>query len=190
MTDISPTVIPKSDQLNADDLITGDKVLKITGVKVVSGDQSLHIFYEGGDGKPYKPCKSMRRVFLLAWGSNADKFIGRYIKVYNDVNVKWAGEPVGGIRIKEMSDITDMIIPLTISKGKKIMWKVKQFLSNWQQKTTIPEVKKLTLDKNSDAWNSAIEFVKNGGDVNAITKKYDVSKELLDELSNLKDGGF
>ena len=47
MIDISKTVIPKSDQLNADDLIVGPKRIKMTSVKVVSGDQPILIDYEG-----------------------------------------------------------------------------------------------------------------------------------------------
>ena len=120
MTDISKTIEPKSDQMNADDLIAGERTIVITGVKVVSGDQPVHICYEGGEGKPYKPCKSMRRVLVKAWGSDGDKYVGRSLRLFNDPAVKWAGDEVGGIRISHMSNLeADFHMSLTVSKGRR-----------------------------------------------------------------------
>lgn len=66
---LADTIIPKSDQLNADDLITGSLTVKVTAVKGSSEPQQpVSIHYEGDNGKPYKPCKSMRRVLVSAWG--------------------------------------------------------------------------------------------------------------------------
>ena len=58
MTDITKTVAPKTDQLNADDLVGGRKMtIKITGVKGSGGkDQPISISFEGDNGKPWKPC--------------------------------------------------------------------------------------------------------------------------------------
>ncbi len=109
MTDLSGTIEPKSDQLNADDLIAGPKTLVITAVKVVAGDQPVSISYDGDNGKPWKPCKSMCRVLIYAWGKDGDKYIGRTVKVFLDQNVKWAGTAVGGIRISHMSHIEKQI---------------------------------------------------------------------------------
>ena len=39
--DISKTIAPKSDQLNADDLIAGPKTITVTGVKLVAEDQPV-----------------------------------------------------------------------------------------------------------------------------------------------------
>jgi hypothetical protein len=66
---LAETIIPKSDQLNADDLITGTITVKITAVKGSNEPQQpVSIHYEGDNGKPYKPCKSMRRILVSAWG--------------------------------------------------------------------------------------------------------------------------
>ena len=52
MTDMHATVIPKSDQLNFDDLSTGQtKTIKITKVSGKSGDQPIAISYENDNGK-------------------------------------------------------------------------------------------------------------------------------------------
>lgn len=65
MTDLSQTIAPKSDQLNADDLIGGPRTIKVTRVSAMKEpDQPIAIYFEGDNGKPYKPGKSMRRVLV------------------------------------------------------------------------------------------------------------------------------
>lgn len=120
MTDLRMTVTPKSDQLNYDDMIGGTKTIKITGVKVRVGDQPVVISYEGDEGKPYLPCKSMRRVMITCWGSNGDEYVGKSLKLYGDKNVKWGGQEVGGIRISHMSNIEGkQRMALTETRGKR-----------------------------------------------------------------------
>jgi hypothetical protein len=49
---IGETIQPKSDQLNADDLIGGSKTIKITQIKVYDREvQPVEISYEGDEGK-------------------------------------------------------------------------------------------------------------------------------------------
>jgi|DEB0MinimDraft_6_1074348.scaffolds.fasta_scaffold06965_4 hypothetical protein len=116
------TIKTKSDQLNADDFI-GKDALIITITKVDckdSQDQPVAIHYEGDNGKPYKPCLSMRKLIAHAWGVDESKFIGRSLSLYRDASVKWAGENVGGIRINAMSDIDSKLrIALQESKMKR-----------------------------------------------------------------------
>lgn len=113
MSNMLPTIIPKSDQLNADDLIGGRTLtIKITKVSILAGEQPVALSYEGDSGKPYKPGKSMRRVLVSVWGSDANKYIGRSLTVYRDEKVKFGGDAVGGIRISHMSDIAE---PVTIA---------------------------------------------------------------------------
>jgi len=120
MTDLSDTILANSDQLNADDIIGQEPIIKIINVSKVSGDQPISIEYEGANGKPWKPCKSMRRVLVAAWGKDGTQYIGRSIHIYRDPSVKYAGKEVGGVRIKAMSHIDK---PLTVSlaetRGKK-----------------------------------------------------------------------
>jgi len=116
--DFASTIKSKSDQLNSVDLIE-DKIIKITAVNVSSNDQPVSIFYEGDEGKPYKPCLSMRRVIGTAWGLDESKFIGRSLQLYNDMSVIWAGEAVGGVRIKAMSHIDSKGLDVTIALNKK-----------------------------------------------------------------------
>ena len=62
--DLSQTIIPKSDQLNADDLIAGPRTIRITAVSTGNAEQPVVINYEGDNGRPYKPSKSMRRILV------------------------------------------------------------------------------------------------------------------------------
>lgn len=128
MTDLSQTIIPKSDQLNADDLLVGPKTIKVTKVTSSSSpEQPISVHYEGGDGKPYKPCKSMRRVMVMLWGADGSKYAGRSLTLYCDPEVKFGSDQVGGIRISHMSHIDrDTELHLTATRGKKKPFKVRK----------------------------------------------------------------
>ncbi len=121
MNDMRPTIIPKSDQLNADDLIGQSRTIKVAKVHLtVEADQPVAVHYEGDDGKPYKPCKSMRRVMVNIWGPNAGKYAGRSMTLYRDDKVTWGGLQVGGIRISHMSNISEPVtMALTAAKASK-----------------------------------------------------------------------
>ena len=119
--DLRTTIEPKSDQLNADDLVGGAKTIKIT--KVVghdSLDQPISIYFEGDNNKPYKPCKTMRRLLVQVWGYESDDYAGRSMTVYRDDSVKYAGVNVGGIRISHVSHIDKPIdVLITVAKSKR-----------------------------------------------------------------------
>lgn len=121
MSDMRSTIAPKSEQLNFDDLLGGQtKTIKITGVKIVGGDQPVSIFFEGDEGKPYKPGKSMRRLLILVWGNDANAYVGRSLTLYGDPKVRFGGQEVGGLRISHMSGITESATHmLTETRGKK-----------------------------------------------------------------------
>lgn len=113
---------PKSDQLNADDLL-GDitKIIKITKVTInLNSDQPIIIDYEGGQGRPWKPNKSMGRVLAALWGDDELLYIGRYVELYREPSIKFGKLVVGGIRIKALSDITEReVLSITMSRSKK-----------------------------------------------------------------------
>lgn len=127
MTDMRQAIVPKSDQLNADDLIAGDMTITITKVDIKGGqEQPVSIHFDGDKGKPYKACKSMCRVLVSAWGPDSTKYVGRSMTLYRDASVKWAGMEVGGIRISHMSDIQgNQTMALTVTRGSKKPYTVK-----------------------------------------------------------------
>lgn len=118
--DMTQFTAPKSDQLNSDDLISGPRTITITKVAGNDGnrEQPINVFYEGDDGKPYRPCLSMRRVMVAVWGANAADYVGRSMTLYRDPEVTWGGMAVGGIRISNMSHI-DEPVTLALTATKK-----------------------------------------------------------------------
>lgn len=127
MNDLRKTIVPKSDQMNADDLIAGPITITITKVSVsLESEQPASLFFEGDGGKPFKPCKSMRRVLVIAWGPDANTFVGRSLTLYREPGVRFGGMAVGGIRISHMSHIDKPItMALMETKAKRAPFTVK-----------------------------------------------------------------
>lgn len=125
--DLRPTIVPKSDQLNSEQLLTGALTIRVTGVTVTSNtEQPVTISYEGDDGRPYKPCKTMRKVLILAWGHDGSEWAGKSMTLFHDPAVKFGGQSVGGIRISHVSHIErDIAVALTATKGKKTLHTIK-----------------------------------------------------------------
>lgn len=125
-TNLSSAIVPKSDQLNSDDLISGPRTITITTVSVGAGEQPVAIHFDGDNGKPWKPCKSMCRVLVQLWGADGKNYAGKSLTLFRDPAVKWAGMEVGGIRISHMSDIgAAMTMALTATRGKRNPFVVK-----------------------------------------------------------------
>lgn len=120
VSDLRYTIVPKSDQLNAEQLMAGDMTITVTDVRIGSDDQPVVIHYEGEDGRPFKPCKTCRKVLIFAWGEDGRKWVGKSMTLFNDPSVKFGGMSVGGIRISHLSDIQrELVVSLTATKGKK-----------------------------------------------------------------------
>jgi hypothetical protein len=118
VSNLADTIKPKSDQLNADDLLTGPITVKVMDVKRGPSDQPVHIHIQGQ--QPFKPCKTMRRVLITAWGSTGSDWVGKSMTLYCDPTVKFGGVALGGIRISHLSHINGIQnMMLTQSRGRK-----------------------------------------------------------------------
>jgi len=116
---IEKAMAPKSDQLNADDLIVGPIWATIKSVKVCADEK---IAIEIGDGRqPWKPCKSMLRLLTFCWGSaEPADWIGKTVRLYRDPNVKFGSDTPGGIRVSHVSHITEpKTAKLTVARSKR-----------------------------------------------------------------------
>lgn len=123
--DLTPTLAPKSNQLNADDLIAGPRTITITHVTAGNAEQPVAVHYDGDQGKAWYPCKSMRRVLVAAWGADATAYVGRRITLVRDPEVMYGGIKVGGIRISHLSDLDNPLsIALTVTRQKRAPYKV------------------------------------------------------------------
>ena len=116
----------KSDQLNALDIVGCEPVIRIRDVTIKRGDQPVRVYFDGDNNKPWKPSKGMLRVLAFAWGEDETKWIGRHAKLYFEPSVRYAGEAVGGIRIRALSDIDKggILLALAISKQKREPYEV------------------------------------------------------------------
>lgn len=143
---ISETIAPKSDQLNADDLLSGARTFTIKGVYAHAGEQPVAVdLVEFPEGRPFLPCKSMRRVMVEAWGPDAATYIGKRLTLYRDPKVKFGGLAVGGVRISAMSHLKDgkpLTVMLTESRGKRAPYVVKPLA---EDQPTSPSVSAETL---------------------------------------------
>lgn len=154
MSNMLSTIVPKSDQLNADDLIGRDLTIKITSVDIKGGqEQPVSIYFDGDNGKPYKACKSMCRVMVSAWGPDSKKYVGRSMTLYRDAKVKWGGMEVGGIRISHMSDIPeDLTMALTATRGSRKAFTVKPLEAAVDYAPSLANA--ATLDELAAAWKA------------------------------------
>ena len=125
MSDMTAVITPKSDQINSDDLISGPMTIRVASVLVQGGtEQPVSMSFDGST-KVFRPCKSMSRVIVAAWGPDSKAYTGRSMTLYRDPAVKWGGMAVGGIRISHLSHIDkDMTMMLTMTKQNRAPHKV------------------------------------------------------------------
>ena len=160
MPTLRDTIIPKSDQLNYDDVLSGSLTATVRDVRITSADQPLLIYLDGID-RPYKPCKSMRRILITCWGDEEKKWIGQSLTLYGDEKVKWAGQGVGGIRISHVTGIQNTLsVAMTISKGKREPYVVYPLtLENTRPEPTLAERCKEWLRAKGIAESDAIAYI-------------------------------
>lgn len=141
MNDMSQVIIPKSDQLNAEDFLAGPRTYRIEHVDIRAGTEQPVTIQLAGEQRAWKPCKSMSRVLVAAWGPDANAYIGRSVTLYLDPKVKWGGLEVGGIRVSHLSHMErDMSMALTATKGKRAMYVVKRLAEQeGRQQQSAPE---------------------------------------------------
>lgn len=190
MSDMSAVIIPKSDQLNSDDLIAGPMTVTITGVTIRGGqEQPISVHYEGDKGKPYKACKSMCRVMVTAWGADSKQYVGRSMTLYRDPTVKWAGMEVGGIRISHMSDIASpLTMALTMTKSNRKPFTVKPLVAGATKAAPLQTEGKQEHRGSDESANGAApddaDFIKEVGKLCEAGKfelAYDFARGIKDE---------
>ena len=122
--DISDTLAPNSDQLDAVDLLGGPMTFTITDVTRHNAEQPINV-HLAEFPRVWRPGKSMRRVLAACWGNDAKTWIGRRVTLYCDENVKFGNDVVGGTRISHLSHIDKVRkVPLMVSRGKSASFTV------------------------------------------------------------------
>lgn len=169
MIDMTDTIIPKSDQMNADDLIAGPRTIRISKVSRVDGaEQPIAIGFDGDGGKPFKPCKSMRRVMVHAWGADGAAYVGRSMTLYRDPAVRFGGAEVGGIRISHMTGLTKpLVMSLTETRAKRTPFRVLPLAEEAPKEPATLDTAKSTTDFLA-AMEAALQAATTRGDVDAV----------------------
>lgn len=123
--DISDTLAPNSDQLDAIDLVAGPRTFTVERVSKGNAEQPVQV-HLAEFPRVWRPGKSMRRVLAAGWGADASAWTGRRVELFCDPTVVFGGSPVGGTRISRMSHIDkDLKVPLLIKRGKSAVFTVK-----------------------------------------------------------------
>ena len=186
MTDVSNlsgTIVPRSDQLNAEQLLAGPMNITVTDVTIGNDEQPVVIHYRGEEGRPFKPSKTVRKILIFAWGEDGRAWIGRSMTLYNDQSVRFGGMTVGGIRISHLSHIDrDISISLTATKGKKAQHTIHKL-----EVVTIDQVlKAIAAAKNKEGMNTAKQLAMQLTDEDEVQRAqlaYSEKVEILKKLS-------
>lgn len=177
MVDIRKSIEAKSDRLNADDLLGGSITIQIEDVRAGNADNPVAVFYAGCNGKPWYPCKTMRRAMVAAWSDDGKSWIGKSCTLYRDADVIYGGVKVGGIRVSHFSDIdADMVLSLSEKRGKKTQHRFKRLIFPQNQMESVPPSQCAEPSTNADAERamSAMDAAETLDRLTAITgsKKY------------------
>jgi len=128
--DITDTLAPTSDQLDAIELVSGPRTFEITGVSKGSAEQPVEVSLAGFP-RVWRPSKGMRRLLAAAWGVDASKYVGRSVTLFMDPDVMFGKDRTGGTRIAAMSHIDKPLsVPLLVTRGKSKVFTVQPLVED------------------------------------------------------------
>lgn len=142
--DLTESIQPRSDQINADDLIPGPATYTIREVVAGKAEHPFDFQLVETD-RAYRPSKTMRRVIVAAWGPDAAAYAGRRLTLYREPSITFGGQKVGGIRISHMSHIPGPVeVMAQTTRGKREKFTVQPLTE--PSETTTMEVEGLPVD--------------------------------------------
>jgi hypothetical protein len=156
--DIRAAIAPKTDQLNADDLLTGpivERIVRVTTKKAKEQTVSVHL-----EGRlPWKPSKGMLRILVEAWGLDSSKWIGQHVKLFREPTVEYGSSEIGGIQIAAMTNIKGRTrFILTKKRGVKVPFFVDELKA--PSATPAPDVMALDVFVKWCGWATANGWTK------------------------------
>ena len=117
---LTESIAPKSDQINADDLMGGPVTVTIREVAKGTAEQPVDVHIVEFPGRAYRPSKSMRRVMVTAWGVESSTYAGHRLTLFRNPEITFGRDKVGGIEISHMSHIDNpLTVALTQTRGKR-----------------------------------------------------------------------
>lgn len=114
------TAEPRSDQINAEDFLSGPKTYTIAGIRDGTAEQKYDIALEG-EQRVWRPPLTVLRTLMKAWESDdSADWIGKRVTLYCDESVSFGRERVGGIRVSHVSGIEKPVtVSVTATRGKR-----------------------------------------------------------------------
>ena len=113
------SLMAKSDQINAADLMGGPITIKIAGLKVKNSEVQKWTMRLDGNDKFYRPCLGMRRLIAEVWGGPKN-YAGGSMTLFREGDTVYGGKEVGGIRISHMTGI-DAPVEITVPIRRGVM---------------------------------------------------------------------
>lgn len=118
--DMTESIQPRSDQINADSLMAGPQTYTVEKVTEGAAEQPFDFHLTESPGRAYRPSKSMRRVIVEAWGPKTENYVGKRLTIYRNPETKFGRDTVGGLEISHMSHIEGALkVNLTATRGKR-----------------------------------------------------------------------
>jgi len=136
--DITDTLAPNSDQLDAVDLLGGPRTFTVESVSRGSAEQPVQV-HLAEFPRVWRPSKGMRRVLAACWGTDSSQWPGRRVRLYCDPEVIFGKEKIGGTRIAALSHIDGpKKVPLLVSRGKSAIFTVEPLTEPPPRAATAP----------------------------------------------------
>lgn len=154
--DISETLAPTSDQLDAIELVSGPRTFTIERVSKGNVEQPVNVHFVDFP-RPWRPSKGMRRVLAACWGADASVWAGRRVTLFFDPEVTFGKDKPGGTRIRALSHIDGVKkVPLLVSRGKSATFTVEPLAEAPKAPEPTPEQIAATTDKTAlrAMWNA------------------------------------
>ncbi|NMC34809.1 MAG: hypothetical protein GYA36_20490 [Veillonellaceae bacterium] len=152
--DLTDTIQPKSDQLDAVDLVGGPRTFTIERLTAGNAEQPVNVHLREFP-RPWRPSKSMRRVLVAAWGPDGAQYAGRRLRLFMDPTVMFGGIAVGGTRISHMSHIDKTLkVSLLIKRGKSEIYTVEPLIEDVPAAPPQPSVEEIAAagEEQLKAW--------------------------------------
>lgn len=138
--DMSETIAADSTQINAVDLAIPVTVTITGSSKGPDAKQPVNLEVAEFPGRVYRPCKSMRRLIVEAWGKDTSTYVGRRLTLYNEKSVKFGTSSTGGIRVKAMSDIEKPFTSTQMESQRKYVTYAIEKLPDAPTPATLPPI--------------------------------------------------
>ena len=157
--DITDALAPKSDQLDAVELVAPRTFTIDTGSRLGNREGQAVVEVRLVDfPRVWRPSKGMLDAIVAVWGTNAKEWAGNQITLYNDRDVTFGKDKVGGIRIAAMTGIDKPTTVQIRGRGqgaRKQPWRIEPIAASTppQPEPTEAEVAACTdLDTLRDMW--------------------------------------